>query len=143
MPHDCITLRDVPRPARTPAAGFTLVELLVVIAIIGILVAMLFPVLGRMRNAALTTASLSNLRQIHILMQNYLNQNNYVYPNAVDWDNVLPPAFSDQGGCHPTWRRLIWEALNSSPGFWNPTDWKSYHSIFWCPLQTSKYGSVG
>ena len=75
--------------ARPPTAGFTLVELLVVVAIIGILVAMLIPALGRMRAAALTTASLSNLRQIHVLMQNYLNQNNYVYPPA-----EMPPKFT-------------------------------------------------
>ena len=63
--------------------GFTLVELLVVVAIIGILAALLVPVVGRMRNAALTTASVSNLRQIHMMLTSYLNDNNNYFPSAL------------------------------------------------------------
>ncbi|MBC8010295.1 MAG: prepilin-type N-terminal cleavage/methylation domain-containing protein [Burkholderiales bacterium] len=53
-------------PARvTPRShGFTLIELLTVIAIIGILAAIIIPVVGRVRDSARSTACLSNLRQI-------------------------------------------------------------------------------
>ena len=124
--------------ARPPTAGFTLVELLVVVAIIGILVAMLIPALGRMRAAALTTASLSNLRQIHVLMQNYLNQNNYVYPPAVS----TSPIITGQDNHVVYWRRAIWEASYPSSGFWD-TSFPSaaYNKVMWCPLMKSKYGS--
>jgi prepilin-type N-terminal cleavage/methylation domain-containing protein/prepilin-type processing-associated H-X9-DG protein len=46
--------------------GFTLVELLVVIAIILMLVALLMPVLGRVRETAKMIKCTSNLRQLHM-----------------------------------------------------------------------------
>jgi prepilin-type N-terminal cleavage/methylation domain-containing protein/prepilin-type processing-associated H-X9-DG protein len=48
------------------ARGFTLVELLVVIAIILMLVALLMPALGRVRETAKMTQCMSNLRQLHM-----------------------------------------------------------------------------
>lgn len=60
--------------------GFTLIELLVVIAIIAILAAILFPVFAQAKEAAKSTACLSNGRQIGLSFLMY----------ASDWDDALP-----------------------------------------------------
>src|SRR5688572_6890327 len=57
------------------APAFTLVELLVVIGIIALLIAILLPVLGRVREQAKGTQCSSNLRQIAAGMHMWLNEN--------------------------------------------------------------------
>lgn len=52
--------------------GFTLLELLAVIAIVGILSALLFPVLGRARGMAQSAACMGNLRQMQAAYTMYL-----------------------------------------------------------------------
>jgi prepilin-type N-terminal cleavage/methylation domain-containing protein/prepilin-type processing-associated H-X9-DG protein len=61
--------------------GFTLIQLLVVIAIIGILVAILVPVLARAKASALKAICASNLYQIGKALHMY----------AKDWDGYAPP----------------------------------------------------
>ena len=63
------------------SSGFTLIELLLVIAIIALLVAIVLPVLSAARDAARSTLCLSQLRQIGIATQSYLNDNNDFYPD--------------------------------------------------------------
>lgn len=56
---------------KRPSHGFTLVELLIVIAIIGVLAAMLLPVINSVRSRGLMTACTSNLRQVGTAMVSY------------------------------------------------------------------------
>ena len=60
--------------------AFTLIELLVVIAIIGVLAALLLPVLGRAKESGRATACISNLHQIGIALQVYVDSNNNRLP---------------------------------------------------------------
>ena len=62
-----------PQPPRPLGlrAGFTIVELLVVISIIGLLAALVVPVVKRAQNSSMKAASVSNLRQIGVAMMSY------------------------------------------------------------------------
>lgn len=72
--------------------GFTLVELLVVIGIIAALIAILLPSLGRARSAAITTACMSNTRQIAFALRMYANDyDGYLVPEYIP-TNIGTPA---------------------------------------------------
>src|SRR3989442_6298503 len=60
--------------------AFTLIELLVVIAIIALLAALLLPAFGRAKEAGRGAACISNLRQIGVALQIYLQDNNNHLP---------------------------------------------------------------
>jgi prepilin-type processing-associated H-X9-DG protein/prepilin-type N-terminal cleavage/methylation domain-containing protein len=79
------------RPAA--ATAFTLIELLTVIAIIGILAAILIPVVGRVRESARSSACVSNVRQISTAFSLYAADNGGLIPAAMG---------SNNGGENPT-----------------------------------------
>jgi prepilin-type N-terminal cleavage/methylation domain-containing protein/prepilin-type processing-associated H-X9-DG protein len=67
-------------PRAKTSRAFTLVELLAVIGIIAILAAVLLPVLGRTKESARATVCLSNLHQVGIALQIYVQENNNKLP---------------------------------------------------------------
>jgi prepilin-type N-terminal cleavage/methylation domain-containing protein/prepilin-type processing-associated H-X9-DG protein len=74
-------------PYRLVSLAFTLIELLVVIAIIAILAGFLLPVLGRTKEQGRATACLSNLHQMGISLELYVQDNNNRLP--IMYDNSL------------------------------------------------------
>jgi len=118
------------RAARRVRPGFTLIELLVVIAIIAILAGLLFPVFLTARGKAREVSCLSNLRQVGMSVAMYAEDNDGLYPFAVDpADKYTPqiwggePAFQQQ---IPT-MSLLHEALQS---------YAKSKEIFHCPADT-------
>jgi len=80
------------RPHGPPSPhGFTLVELLVVISIIALLLGILIPSLSKARRVAAAAADLSNLRQLELAHQSYLNAYNGV---------MIDVGLGHDGGAH-------------------------------------------
>ena len=70
--------------------GFTLIELLTVIAIIGILAAILIPVVGKVRATARTSTCVGNLRQIGTAIHLYANDNKGRFPVTLNENSSSP-----------------------------------------------------
>ena len=85
-----------------PTGAFTLVELLIVIGVIGLLIAILLPVLARARESANQVKCLSNTRELARALIQYTNENRGWFPAAsmgsyrraddwIHWQTVNPP----------------------------------------------------
>ncbi|MBN1845268.1 MAG: type II secretion system protein [Sedimentisphaerales bacterium] len=70
--------------------GFTLVELLIVIAIISLLVTLMAPALGRMREAARSSACQGNLHAIGVGFRLYLERSGDRMPVAAQLPSAEP-----------------------------------------------------
>jgi prepilin-type N-terminal cleavage/methylation domain-containing protein/prepilin-type processing-associated H-X9-DG protein len=110
-------------------SAFTLIELLVVIAIIAILAAILFPVFAQAREKARAISCLSNIKQIDLSWQMYLQD--YDEQMVPMWNYTPDPVLVAAGaGPYDLWPQLL-----------NPytKNWQIYR----CPDGTDKNGVWG
>lgn len=78
--------------------AFTLIELLVVIAIIGILAAVLFPAFAKARQKARDVSCLSNMKQIGLAVQQYVQENDGAFPIFYAYNSVPSAGTSGHKG---------------------------------------------
>jgi prepilin-type N-terminal cleavage/methylation domain-containing protein len=82
-------IRPVARNSHFPRA-FTLIELIVVLAVIAILMSMVYPMYTSISERAKATKDMSNLRQIGIATQTYLNDSDgMLFSPATPWMSQL------------------------------------------------------
>ena len=79
------------RRSQNGRSAFTLIELLVVIAIIAILAAILFPVFARTRENARRSSCQSNLKQIGLGIQQYIQDYDEKFPLAIVSTSTASP----------------------------------------------------
>jgi prepilin-type N-terminal cleavage/methylation domain-containing protein/prepilin-type processing-associated H-X9-DG protein len=107
---------------RRPIPGFTLIELLIVVAIMGVLAALLFPVLARVRENARRATCQSNLKQMGMGVVQY----------SQDYDERFPPQWNetDTGTNVPAmaWPQLTYPYVKSK-------------QVYVCPSQSYKAGN--
>ncbi len=112
-----------PMSRRRPARAFTLIELLTVIAIIGILAAIIIPVVGKVRQSARQAQSLSNVKQIVQGLLTYANDNK----------GNMPYQGLGGGFTQPLWPQIVSIYLQGRP---EPANWGTVriHEVFTDPL---------
>ena len=97
----------MPFSSRRWRCAFSLIELLVVIAIIGILIALLLPVLRQSRVSAHRSVDQANLRQLHITTVKY----------AWDDDGELPQGLSEADDATPDYTcSIALDGDSATPG---------------------------
>jgi prepilin-type N-terminal cleavage/methylation domain-containing protein len=88
--------------------AFTLIELLIVIAIMGILAALLFPVMGGVNRAKIHSRARSELKQVETFIEGYKTKLGHYPPNDPNNNPALNPLFYElsgtkrQGGAYTT-----------------------------------------
>lgn len=99
--------------------GFTLVELLVVISVIAVLMGIFFPVLGQAKESAKRVTCLSNLKQIGLATQLYVNEYEY-YPRAWQnserrWMDMIKPYIAKKSGVYSCSSDRLQKAVEWDP----------------------------
>ena len=120
--------------------GFSLLDVLVTISVIAVLIAMLLPALGRVRETAHRVICSSNVRQIGLGIAMYADANN---------DALTPSRFVDANPADQRPQDMIWlrGGVDSTPaasqwdglGVLYSTEYLGSQGVFYCPSHTGEH----
>ena len=115
---------------------FTLLELVVVIAIIGILASILLPSLSKARAKAEQAVCASNMRQVSISLNLFLNNNNHFFPigirNNWPYDDFIAPYDG----------RNLTQTEIDEKRFDNNQENRNKHKLYNCPSSKASKTSI-
>ncbi|MBI2808796.1 MAG: DUF1559 domain-containing protein [Planctomycetes bacterium] len=115
--------------------GLGLLELFVVIAVIAFLIALLVPAIQKVREAAMRTQSMNNLKQIGLSFHNFQDTNKRLPFNGMDGaaDGIkFKAAAEGKNSNSGSWAFMILPYLEEGPAF-NNVDRKRPMPVFLCP----------
>jgi len=114
---------------RRPAAAFTLLELLIALVIVGILITLLIPVYGRIRERAQKVQCMANLRSLYVGTEAYLQRNGgwpqiflKNYGETEDFANAWVAALEPFGIERSTWICPTIQVLLRNPDYNDPAN---------------------
>lgn len=104
---------------RTKTTGFTLVEILIALAVVAVLAALLLAAFSRVREAGHSTICQSNLKQLALGMQQYVQDYNGRYPIQAGWEIKILPYVKDEKlfMCPSNYRKGVQDAKDSDYGY--------------------------
>jgi prepilin-type N-terminal cleavage/methylation domain-containing protein/prepilin-type processing-associated H-X9-DG protein len=109
------SLRDKKEKIMIRKHAFTLIELLMVVAIIGILLSIMFPFIGILRDSALSVRCTSALRQIGMGCVYYSQHTRGYVPDAytkidgVAWNQLIDSYLDTEAATFKDTSKLMWE----------------------------------
>lgn len=122
---------------RRKDSGFTIIELLIVISIIGILSALIYPVVSSAREAAYYARSQAELKQVANALELYANDHGGNYPPDANRDIPagLEPYLSSGNWPRAPWPGSVydWDAWGPSDLSYDPKQQVYQISIRFCP----------
>ena len=133
-----LAVRELAAVRRKQREAFTLIELLVVIAVIGILAALLMPVIGTSLRQAEISSCRSQLRQTGGAIVTYAKDHRLFLPPALSWPACRIPQYAARDRSIDAWPGRIGNLIH---GLW--PRYLGDRDVFLCPATDMAWDNKG